>query len=91
LYLALTSSKKNPKKKIVWIFGANLFLNMLWTFLFFGLQRPVLAYFELILFWVSIWVLIFEVYSIDKKASLILIPYLLWVTFAGVLNYLSII
>lgn len=91
LYLALTSSKKNQKKKVVWIFGANLFLNMFWTFLFFGLQKPVLAYFELILFWVSIWVLIFEVYSVNKKASFILIPYLLWVTFAGILNYLSII
>lgn len=90
LYLAIISSKKSGKKKIFWIFGANFLLNILWTFLFFGLMKPVFAYFELILLWISIWVMIFELYSINKKASLILIPYLLWVTFAGVLNYLSI-
>ena len=86
LYFAWTSSKKKQKNKIALIFGANLILNALWSFLFFTLQKPLLAFVCLIAIWATILGMIYITYKIDKKASYILIPYLLWVSFAGVLN-----
>ena len=88
LYLAWTSSKKKQKNKIAFVFGINLFLNALWSYLFFKLQLPKIALIELILLWFTIWIMIFTTYKINKKSSYLLIPYLLWVSFAGILNYL---
>ncbi len=86
LYFAWTNSKKKQKNKIALIFGANLILNALWSFLFFTLQKPILAFVCLIAIWITILVMIYTTYKIDKKAGYILIPYLIWVSFAGVLN-----
>ncbi len=90
LYIAWVNSKKEMKKKVVAFFGLNLFLNSLWSFLYFGLMNPTLAFFELIALWLSIILLITITYKIKKTAAYLLIPYFLWVTFAGYLNYLSI-
>jgi translocator protein len=89
LYIAWTSARdKDLKRKVAIVFGANLFLNTLWSFIFFGMQNTRLAFFELIIFWISIASMIYVTYSINKKSSYLLIPYLLWVSFAGILNYL---
>jgi len=65
----------------------QLALNAAWSFIFFYLHNLFLALIELIL----LWLMIFEVYNqfkkIDKRAGMLLIPYLLWVGFAGVLNF----
>lgn len=90
LYTSLSASKKKEDKKIIFVlFGINLLLNIFWSVLFFGLQNPFLAFFELIIFWISILLLILFTYRINKFSSYILIPYLVWVSFAGILNYLS--
>ncbi len=89
LYFAWTSAKKKDKMKIVFVFGINLVLNVFWTVLFFVLENPRLAFFELIVFWVSILVMIFTAGKISKKSSWLLLPYSLWVSFAGILNYLA--
>lgn len=88
LYLSWISAKKKSKKKIVFVFGLNLFLNFLWSAIFFAMQNPLLAFFELILLWLSIIAMIFTTYRINKTSSYLLIPYFLWVSFAGILNYL---
>lgn len=88
LYLSWTSSKKKDKKGIALVFGINLILNILWSVSFFGLQNPVLAFFELIFLWISILFMLIITYKIKRMASYLLTPYLLWVTFAGFLNYL---
>ncbi|MFC1682084.1 TspO/MBR family protein [Nanoarchaeota archaeon] len=88
LYLAWTKSNKKQKSKIALLFGINLFLNLLWSFLFFGLHQPLLAFIELILLWFSIIAMILVVRKINKTSAWLLTPYLLWVTFAGVLNFL---
>ncbi|MBU2104639.1 MAG: tryptophan-rich sensory protein [Nanoarchaeota archaeon] len=88
LYFAWTKSKKKDKPKIALVFGINLALNALWSFLFFTLQQPLWAFVDLIALWISIIVMIFTVCNIDKKSGWLLIPYLIWITFAGVLNYL---
>ena len=88
LFYAWTSGKKESRKKIALVFGINLFLNTLWSVLFFSLRKSSLAFFELILLWISILFMIFTTWKIDKKSAWLLAPYLLWVSFAGVLNYL---
>ncbi|MBI4116961.1 tryptophan-rich sensory protein [Candidatus Pacearchaeota archaeon] len=89
LYLSWTSAKnKNEKKSIAIVFGINLFLNFLWSVIFFGFKNSYLAFFELIFLWLSIAAMIFTTYRISKTASYLLIPYLVWVSFAGILNYI---
>ena len=59
---------------------------MLWSELFFGRQRPDWALVEVVPFWLSIVLLIVALAPISRRASLLLLPYLAWVTFAAVLN-----
>ena len=86
-YLVLVSIGKWKKKAII-IFVINIFLNGLWSYLFFGLQNPGAAFFELILLWITILLMIYASSKLNRVASYLLIPYLLWVSFAGVLNYI---
>jgi len=88
LYFAWINSKKKQKKIVAFVFGINLLLNVFWSFLFFYLKRPIFSFVELILLEISIIIMIFVTKKIDKKAAWLLVPYLLWVLFAGVLNYL---
>lgn len=90
LYFSWTNAKeKNMRKNIVVVFGINFILNILWTFLYFGLKNPFYAFIEIFILWGSIISMIYITNKINKKFSWLLIPYLLWVSFAGVLNWLS--
>jgi len=88
LYFAWISANKKQKKEVASVFAINLFLNLLWSFFFFKLQRPSLAFAELVVLEASILAMILTTQKVNKESSYLLIPYLLWVTFAGVLNYL---
>lgn len=90
LYLVWKRANKKQKNTIAWIFGINFILNILWSLFYFRLQNPTLAFIDLILMLFSIASMIYITNKINKLASYILIPYFLWVSFAGVLNYLSI-
>jgi len=81
LYLVWT--KKN---NLFW-FWIQLILNILWSFLFFGLRSPSLAFYEIIILWLAILMTIFKFWSYNKKAAILLIPYLVWVSFASFLNF----
>lgn len=72
---------------VIGLFALNGFLNILWSALFFRLHRPDWALLEVGFLWLSILapILIFARFS--KRASLILVPYLAWVTFAALLNF----
>jgi benzodiazapine receptor len=69
------------------IFGVQLVLNALWSLLFFGLQNPFYALVEIIILWFAILIMIIKFYKINKRAGLILLPYILWVSIATALNY----
>ena len=69
------------------LFALNGFLNLAWSFLFFRMQRPDYAMVELVLLWLSILALILFCGRFSKGAALLLLPYLIWVTIAGVLNW----
>ncbi len=89
LYFAWIKSNKKQKKKIAIVFGINLFFNVLWSVLFFTMRNPLLSFFELLfLLLPSIIAMIFVTWKIKKLSAYLLIPYLIWVSFAGVLNYL---
>ena len=74
------------KKRVVVLFGANALLNILWSALYFKLQRPDWAVFEVVFLWLSIMLLVMGLWRLSKKASCLLIPYWVWVSVATVLN-----
>ena len=69
------------------LFFVHLLFNTLWSFLFFGMNNPMLAFFDIIFLWIMILVLIIMNYQINKMAAYLLMPYILWVSFASVLNF----
>lgn len=74
------------RQLILLMFSLNALLNVLWTELFFGLRRPDWALIEAVPFWLSIVGLILVLWPISPTAGKLLIPYLVWVAFATVLN-----
>ena len=81
----IDTEEANVKKAFLF-FLIQLALNALWSFLFFGLQNPFLASIEIIL----LWLMIFETYkqfkNIDKLAANLLLPYLVWISYATLLT-----
>lgn len=74
------------RTQIAGLFIINGLLNILWSPLFFRLRRPDLALLEVPLLWLSILALIVALASVSATASLLLVPYLAWVSFAAFLN-----
>lgn len=74
-------------RKALFIFGIQLVLNALWSIIFFGLQNPGWAFLNIILMWVSIVWTIVVFYNIQKNTIWLLLPYIIWVSFAAYLNY----
>jgi tryptophan-rich sensory protein len=72
---------------IVGLFAANGVLNVLWSALFFHLHHPDWALAEVGALWLSILVLIIALAPVSRLAGALMVPYLLWVSFAGVLNF----
>lgn len=68
------------------IFLFQLILNTLWSFFFFGLRSPLLGLADILFLWGMILVTIAQFFKVSVPAALLLIPYLLWVTFASGLN-----
>jgi len=79
--------KNKPVRFALSIFGVQLALNALWSILFFGLRSPLYGLMGIIPLWLSIAFCIRLFYPIDKKAAYLLVPYILWVTFATLLNF----
>ena len=80
--------RDNLKTKQALIFyGIQLILNALWSIIFFGMHNPGLALLEIIILWLFILITLIKFYKINKTAGLLFIPYLLWVSFALILNY----
>jgi tryptophan-rich sensory protein len=68
------------------LFLVQLVLNSFWSIIFFGLHNPGAAYIEIIFLWLAILATIISFYKVVPKAAYLLIPYILWVTFAAFLN-----
>lgn len=74
------------RRRVLALFGANALLNIVWSALFFKLQRPDWALIEVVLLWLSIVALIAGLWRLSRLASALLLPYLVWVTIASFLN-----
>ena len=70
----------------LWMFFIQLALNFLWSFLFFNLRRIDVALLQILVLWISIAVTLSLFWGVDQRAGLLLMPYLAWVGFAGLLN-----
>jgi tryptophan-rich sensory protein len=79
--------EKGLTKKAIIFFGIQLILNLAWSILFFGLHSPMLAFAEIIFLWIAIAATILEFKKVSQKAAWLLIPYILWVSFAAILNF----
>lgn len=74
-------------KKALKIYGVQLFFNFLWSIIFFGLRLRGLAFIEILVLLVLVILTTGQFYRVEKMAGYLMIPYLLWVSFAAVLNY----
>ena len=85
--LAWRAAGETQRRMVAILFVANGILNVLWSLLFFHLKQPLLAGFEVVLLWASIVALIVYLRRFSRPAAWLLVPYLLWVSFATVLNW----
>jgi len=86
-FLVWDKGLENKKVRIsLAIFGLQLLLNVLWSMLFFGLQSPLYAFIDILVLWASILATMIYFYRISAAAAYLLIPYILWVSFASALN-----
>jgi len=69
------------------LFLIQLALNALWSCLFFGAHRGMLAFLDIVLLWFLIAATLAAFWRVRAVAGLLLVPYLLWVSFAGALNF----
>ncbi|HJX58950.1 hypothetical protein A2V61_01235 [Candidatus Woesebacteria bacterium RBG_19FT_COMBO_47_8] len=88
LYLVwLKGWDKREVRTAVTLFFVHLMVNSLWSLVFFGLRNPLLGLFTILALLILIVVLMMKFYKIEKVASWLLMPYLLWVIFASFLNF----
>ncbi len=86
VYLNWIKNTKQAKFNVR-LFFIHLFFNLIWTPVFFGLKDTLFALYIIIMIWIFIITMIINFRKVNKISSLLLIPYLLWVTFASFLNY----
>ncbi len=83
----LSSTQRKEKIILSILFFLNGILNVLWSFLFFKLHRPDLSLIEAIFLWLSVFFIILNTASYARKASVLMLPYLIWVSIAMLLNW----
>ncbi|UUX93624.1 TspO/MBR family protein [Methanoplanus endosymbiosus] len=87
LYLLLSGDAADRRARILTaVFAVQLFLNALWSYLFFGLKSPVSGLICIIVLWLAILYLIVYSWNYNRKVSYLLIPYISWVTIATAIN-----
>ncbi len=84
------NERQNKPKEVaraLIVYAVNLFLNFFWSIIFFNMRAFLFSFVWLILLWITIIIMIVKFYQIKPAAGLLQIPYLIWVTFAGYLNF----
>lgn len=81
------SPVSRERNRSINLYIAQLIVNFFWSLIFFNAQQYGAALIWLVLLWVLVALMIFNMYRVDKPAALLQIPYLLWLTFAAILNY----
>jgi len=78
--------EERPVRVALVLFIGQLILNALWSFAFFGMESPLLGMIVIVALWVAILATIVRFFRISSLAGWLMIPYIGWVTFAGILN-----
>lgn len=86
-YLVYQKKDRFGAPAALFIFSVQLALNLLWSVLFFCKKTPAGALIEIAFLWAAILLTTLLFWKISRKAAILLIPYLLWVSFASVLNF----
>ena len=86
LFLIWKQNTSKERNQAIFVFFIQLTLNFSWSFIFFYFNLIGLALLEIILLWISIVIMLVSFYKIKPMAAYINIPYLLWVSFATILN-----
>ncbi len=87
LYLLWQNLPKKEAKIALIFFAIQLGLNTLWSVIFFGLKSPMVAFLEIIILWIFILLTMITSSRVTKASVYLLLPYILWVNFAAVLNF----
>jgi tryptophan-rich sensory protein len=87
LFFVWRRQDHQPFKPALIFFFVQLILNILWSAAFFGLKSPLLGLMDIVLLWMAILLTILNFFKVSKFAGVLLIPYLLWVSFATLLNF----
>lgn len=88
LFLMLREGLGNPQVQLgVGIFGVQLVLNVIWSFVFFGRKSIFGGLVTIIVLWIAILLTIISFLNVSVLAGLLLVPYILWSSFAALLNY----
>jgi tryptophan-rich sensory protein len=69
------------------VYVGQLALNVMWSYAFFGLRSPIAGLGIIALLWIAIFATMILFYRVDKNAGWLLVPYIVWVSFAATLNY----
>ena len=86
----LVYNARQPQRQVraaLGVYGVQLAFNFCWTLIFFNLSLYLFAFIWLVLLWLLILLTLIRFYRLSKTAGYLLLPYLLWVTFAGYLNF----
>jgi len=86
LFLIWKQIPSKERNNALWIFSVQMFLNFIWSFVFFYFNQIGLALVVIISLWFSIVFMLISFYKIKPHAAYLNMPYLLWVTFASILN-----
>ena len=87
LFLVIREGTEKPEvKAALIIFALQLVVNVLWSLAFFGLKSPLAGIVVILILWVLILLTIIRFLPISRAAALLMVPYILWVSFAAFLN-----
>jgi tryptophan-rich sensory protein len=75
----------------LWLFIGQLFLNFMWSILFFAMQSPILGFFDILLLDILVFLYTIHVYSVNRLSAWLFIPYIIWLVLATYLNVYIII
>ncbi len=75
------------RSRLMWLYGVNGALNLAWTFIFFQAHSPFWAGIEIVVMWGTIVAMMMRAWPVSRPASLMLLPYLVWVGFASALTW----
>lgn len=88
LFMIWNKGEKGPYRlKALGFFFIQLVLNALWSVFFFGLQSPLAGLIEMAFLWSAIVLTIYYFFKLSQWAGILLLPYLVWVSFAFILNF----